>query len=35
MTVPLTEIAAAIRVASRIAVTAHVRPDGDAVGSLL
>lgn len=35
MTVPLTEIASAIRQASRIAVTAHVRPDGDAVGSLL
>jgi phosphoesterase RecJ-like protein len=35
MNVPLTEIAAAIRAASRIAVTAHVRPDGDAVGSLL
>ena len=35
MNVPLKEIAAAIHAASRIAVTAHVRPDGDAVGSLL
>ncbi|MFM7605889.1 MAG: bifunctional oligoribonuclease/PAP phosphatase NrnA, partial [Prosthecobacter sp.] len=35
MNVPLTDIAATIRAASRIAVTAHVRPDGDAVGSLL
>jgi len=35
MNVSLTDIAATIRAASRIAVTAHVRPDGDAVGSLL
>lgn len=30
-----TEIAAALRSAQRIAVVSHVRPDGDAVGSLL
>lgn len=35
MNASLQEIAAAIRAAHRIAVTAHVRPDGDAVGSLL
>ncbi len=29
------EIVAAMRAAQRIAVVSHVRPDGDAVGSLL
>ncbi|MES2599158.1 MAG: bifunctional oligoribonuclease/PAP phosphatase NrnA [Verrucomicrobiota bacterium] len=31
----LSEIAAALRSAQRIAIAAHVRPDGDAVGSVL
>lgn len=31
----LTEIAAALRSAQRVAIAAHVRPDGDAVGSVL
>ncbi len=34
-TVELTEVAAAIRGAQRIAITTHVKPDGDAVGSTL
>ncbi len=32
---PLSEIATALRSAQRIAIAAHVRPDGDAVGSVL
>ncbi len=32
---PLSEIADALRSAQRIAIAAHVRPDGDAVGSVL
>ena len=32
---PLSAIATALRSAQRIAIAAHVRPDGDAVGSVL
>lgn len=35
MLTPLSEIANALRHADRIAIAAHVRPDGDAVGSVL